>query len=153
MKNPADDAAGAPVPARLFAKFETGMSARTDDIDLYQHVHGTRYPDHVLAARFEQMERYHGMPMQESPALGPGWHMTSATIHYRRPPVRGDRLVVRTWIGRFAENGQGLRVRFELEKLPGKKRVCDGRGDYVPVSPATGRGVAIPDEILSNHTI
>jgi acyl-CoA thioester hydrolase/thioesterase-3 len=157
MKNPpieaAIEAAGGSAPVRLFAKFETEMSVRPDDIDLYQHVHSTRYLDYVLAARFEQMERCYGMSMQEFSARGLGWYMTSTTIHYRRPLGWGDRFIVRTWVDRIAENGQGLRVQFELEKLPAKKRVCDGHSDYTLVSLATGRGMAIPDEILSKYTI
>lgn len=153
MKNPSVDAAGMPASVRLFAKFETEMSVRPDDIDLYQHVHSTRYLDYVLAARFEQMERCYGMSMQEFSARGLGWYMASATIHYRRPLGWGDRFIVRTWVDRIAENGQGLRVQFELEKLPNKKRVCDGHSDYTLVSLATGRGMVIPDEILSKYTV
>ena len=41
----------------VFSKFETELLVRPDDIDLYQHVHSTRYLDYVLAARFEQMEK------------------------------------------------------------------------------------------------
>jgi acyl-CoA thioester hydrolase/thioesterase-3 len=153
MKNPADDAANTSATARLFAKFETEMSVRPDDIDLYQHVHSTRYLDYVLAARFDQMERCYGMSMREFSARGLGWYMTSATIHYRRPLGWGDRFVVRTWIERFAENGQGLRVQFEIEKLSGKKRVCDGHSDYTLVSLATGRGVPIPGDVMDKYAI
>ena len=49
----------------VFSKFETELSVRPDDIDLYQHVHSTRYLDYVLAARFEQMG-----PEGEQAALG-----------------------------------------------------------------------------------
>ena len=48
----------------VFSKFETELAVRPDDIDLYQHVHSTRYLDYVLAARFEQMEKNYGMSMQ-----------------------------------------------------------------------------------------
>ena len=37
----------------VYSKFETELAVRPDDIDLYQHVHSTRYLDYVLAARFE----------------------------------------------------------------------------------------------------
>ncbi|MDR0901231.1 MAG: acyl-CoA thioesterase [Opitutaceae bacterium] len=153
MEDNSVDAAGATATARIFAKFETEMSVRPDDIDPYQHVHSTRYLDYVLAARFDQMERCYGMSMREFSGRGLGWYMTSATINYRRPLGWGDRFVVRTWIERFAENGQGLRVRFEIEKVTGKKRVCDGHSDYTLVSLATGRGVPIPGDILSTDII
>jgi len=48
-------------------RFETEMQVRPDDIDMNQHVHGSRYFDYVLAARYDQMERCYKMPMQEFP--------------------------------------------------------------------------------------
>jgi acyl-CoA thioesterase FadM len=68
-----------------FSKFETELAVRPDDIDLYQHVHSTRYLDYVLAARFEQMDKHYGMSMQAFAARGLGWWMTEAKIHYKRP--------------------------------------------------------------------
>src|SRR3954463_2341936 len=94
----------------VFAKFETELSVRPDDIDLYQHVHSTRYLDYVLAARFDQMERCYGMPMAAFAARGLGWYMAAANIHFRRPLGMGDRMVVRTWIDAFTSNG--CRVSF-----------------------------------------
>ena len=38
-------------------KFETELQVRPDDIDVNQHVHGSRYFDYVLAARYDQMAR------------------------------------------------------------------------------------------------
>ena len=82
----------------VFSKFETELSVRPDDIDLYQHVHSTRYLDYVLAARFEQMEKNYGMSMQAFADRGLGWWMTTANIHYKRPLGWGDRMTVRCWI-------------------------------------------------------
>ena len=56
----------------VYAKFETELAVRPDDIDLYQHVHSTRYLDYVLAARFDQMERCYGLSMQEFARRGLG---------------------------------------------------------------------------------
>ena len=48
--------AGADDAAQLVrSKFESEMQVRPDDIDMYQHVHSSRYMDYVLAARFDQM--------------------------------------------------------------------------------------------------
>ena len=95
----------------VYSKFETELSVRPDDIDLYQHVHSTRYLDYVLAARFDQMERCYGMSMQAFSALGLGWFMSAAAIQYRRPLGWGDRMVVRTWIESFGETGSGWRSK------------------------------------------
>jgi YbgC/YbaW family acyl-CoA thioester hydrolase len=135
----------------VYAKFETELAVRPDDIDLYQHVHSTRYLDYVLAARFDQMERCYGMSMQAFAALGLGWFMTAASIQYKRPLGWGDRMVVRTWIEHFTETG--CRVAFEIEKLPTGKRVCDGHCDYTLVTLATGRATVLPEDIKGKYSI
>lgn len=135
----------------VFSKFETELSVRPDDIDLYQHVHSTRYLDYVLAARFEQMEKNYGMSMQAFADRGLGWWMTTANIHYKRPLGWGDRMTVRCWIEHFTE--AGCRVAFEIEKKPAGKRVCDGYCDYVLVTLATGRATPIPEDVRVKYSI
>jgi acyl-CoA thioester hydrolase/thioesterase-3 len=135
----------------VYAKFETELAVRPDDIDLYQHVHSTRYLDYVLAARFDQMERCYGMSMQAFAVLGLGWFMTAASIQYKRPLGWGDRMVVRTWIESFTETG--CRVAFEIEKLPTGKRVCEGYCDYTLVTLATGRATVLPEDIKGKYSI
>ncbi|MCF7688475.1 MAG: acyl-CoA thioesterase [Cephaloticoccus sp.] len=135
----------------VYSKFETELAVRPDDIDLYQHVHSTRYLDYVLAARFEQMERYYGMSMQDFARLGLGWFMTTANIAYKRPLGWGDRMTVRCWIEHFTT--MGCRVAFEIEKLPTGKRVCDGFCDYMLVNLTTGRGVTLPEDIKAKYSI
>src|ERR1035437_6245644 len=76
----------------VYSRFETELAVRPDDIDLYQHVHSTRYLDYVLAARFDQMERCYRMPMQAFAAMGLGWFMSAATIQFKRPLGWGDRM-------------------------------------------------------------
>jgi acyl-CoA thioester hydrolase/thioesterase-3 len=135
----------------VYSKFETELTVRPDDIDLYQHVHSTRYLDYVLAARFDQMERCYGMSMQAFAARGLGWFMAAATINYKRPLGLGDRMVVRCWIDQFTESG--CRLRFEIDKLPGGKRVCDGTSDYTLVTLATGRATPLPEDVRDKYSI
>jgi thioesterase III len=137
--------------APVFARFETELAVRPDDIDLYQHVHSTRYLDYVLAARFDQMERCYGMGMNEFARLGLGWFMTSATIHYRRPLGLGDRMIVRTWITEISTDG--VRVGFEIERFGSRKRVCDGHTDYTLVTLADGRATPISAEIRAKYGV
>jgi YbgC/YbaW family acyl-CoA thioester hydrolase len=134
-----------------YSKFETELAVRPDDIDLYQHVHSTRYLDYVLAARFDQMARCYKMPMEEFAARGLGWFMAAASIQYRRPLGMGDRMVVRTWIEAFTE--MGCRVSFEIDKLPGGKRSCDGHCDYTLVELASGRGTPLPPDVKVKYSI
>ena len=135
----------------VFSKFETELAVRPDDIDLYQHVHSTRYLDYVLAARFDQMDRCYHLPMTAFTAMGLGWYMAAAALQFKRPLGLGDRLVVRTWIEHFTETG--CRVSFEIEKLPTGKRVCDGHCDYSLVTLQTGRATCLPEEIRAKYSV
>jgi acyl-CoA thioester hydrolase/thioesterase-3 len=135
----------------VYSKFETELAVRPDDIDLYQHVHSTRYLDYVLAARFEQMGKNYGLSMQAFADRGLGWFMASATIHYKRPLGWGDRMVVRCWITQFTETG--CRLSFEIDKLPTGKRSCDGHCDYTLVTLATGRATPLPEDVRAKYSI
>ena len=140
-----------PASMNIFSKFETELAVRPDDIDLYQHVHSTRYLDYVLAARFDQMARCYGTPMEEYARRGLGWYMTSATINFKRPLGLGDHLIVRTWIDHFDETG--CRVQFEIDRRDNRKRSCDGHCDYVLVTLATGRATPIPEDVRAKYSI
>jgi len=135
----------------VYSKFETEMQVRPDDIDMYQHVHSSRYMDYVLAARFDQMERCYKMPMSEFQRQGYGWFMASAHMNFKRPLGLGDRFVVRTWIEKFTLIG--VKVQFQIEGRPGSKLCCDGWFDYVMVSTETARPVRLPAEIRAKYTI
>lgn len=135
----------------VYSKFESELSVRPDDIDLYQHVHSTRYLDYVLAARFEQMDRCYGMSMQAFADLGLGWFMTSAHLQYKRPLGWGDRMTVRCWIEHFTDTG--CRVAFEIDKKPTGKRSCDGYCDYTLVNLKSGRGIPLPEDIKNKYSI
>ncbi len=138
-------------PLLVHSKFETEMQVRPDDIDMYQHVHSSRYMDYVLAARFDQMERCYKMPMSEFQKRGYGWFMAATQMNFKRPLGLGDRFTVRTWIERFTLIG--VRVQFQIERLPDQKLSCDGWFDYVMVSMETARAVRIPDDIRAKYGI
>lgn len=135
----------------VYSKFETELQVRPDDIDMYQHVHSSRYMDYVLAARFEQMERCYGMPMAEFQQHGYGWFMAGTQMRFKHPLGLGERFVVRTWIEQFTLIG--LRVQFEIERKTEARRCCDGWFDYVMVSLETARAVRIPEWIRAKYSI
>jgi YbgC/YbaW family acyl-CoA thioester hydrolase len=140
-----------PTPVNVYSKFETELMVRPDDIDLYQHVHSTRYLDYVLAARFDQMERCYGMPMQAFSDRGLGWFMASAQMNFKRPLGMGERMIVRCWIEKFTETGCVL--AFEIDKKANGKRAFDGTCDYTLVTLATGRATALPEDIKAKYSI
>ena len=135
----------------VYSRFETELEVRPDDIDLYQHVHSTRYLDYVLAARFSQMKRYYGMSMEDFGQRGLGWYMTASTVNYKRPLGLGDRMVVRCWVEHFTV--RGCRVAFEIDRLPTRKRSCDGFCDYALIDLQSNRAVALPDDIKAKYSI
>jgi YbgC/YbaW family acyl-CoA thioester hydrolase len=145
------EATPALAPGLVYSKFESELQVRPDDIDMYQHVHSSRYMDYVLAARFDQMERCYGMPMAEFQKLGYGWVIAATQMNFRRPLLLGDRMTVRCWIEKFSLIG--LRLQFEIDRRPDAKRACDGWFDYVMVSVDTGRPARIPDSIRSKYSI
>ena len=138
-------------PALVYSKFETELQVRPDDIDMYQHVHSSRYMDYVLAARFDQMERCYKMPMGEFQKRGYGWFMSATQMNFKRPLGLGDRFVVRTWIEKFTLIG--VRVQFLIGRPADQQVSCDGWFDYVMVSIETARAVRIPADIRAKYAI
>ncbi|MGI4728180.1 MAG: acyl-CoA thioesterase [Janthinobacterium lividum] len=134
-----------------YSIFETEFKVRPDDIDMYQHVHNSKYFDYVLAARYDQMERFYGMPMEEFMSQGFGWVVRTAYVDYKRALTMSDVFTVRTGIESFAD--KGCRVQFEIINKKTKKVCCDGWFDYTLIDTTTGRGVKVSDEMIARYTI
>jgi len=132
-------------------KFETELQVRPDDIDVNQHVHGSRYFDYVLAARYDQMARCYKMPMEEFLKLGYAWFVRTAHIDYKRPLLLGDTGMVRTWVDDIGRDT--VRVQFEISKKTTGKICCNGYFDYTMVTLANGRATAIPGWIVEKYAI
>ena len=132
-------------------KFETELQVRPDDIDMNRHVHGSRYFDYVLAARYEQMARCYGMSMEEFLKLGFGWFIKTAHLDFKRPLGLGDFFVVCTWVEEMQRTG--VKVCFEIRRKASGKLCCDGWFDYSMVNLETGRAEAIPDWIAAKYAI
>jgi YbgC/YbaW family acyl-CoA thioester hydrolase len=130
-------------------RFESELAVRPSDLDMFRHVHSSRYLDYVLAARFDQLERCYGMGMPEFEKLGLAWFVRTAHVDYKRPLGLGDRFIVRTWVESI--EGSEVRVHFEIDRLPQKKRSCDGWCDYTLVRIASGRAETIPESIAEKY--
>ena len=133
------------------SKFETELQVRPDDIDMNQHVHGSRYFDYVLAARYDQMARCYKMSMDEFIKAGFGWFIRTAHLEYRRPLEIGDDFIVRTWVEDIRKDT--VRVQFEIAKKATGKLCCDGYFDYSMVTLANGRATPIPDWIAEKYAV
>ena len=135
----------------VYSTFETELSVRPDDIDMNQHVHGSRYFDYVLAARYDQMARCYLLPMDEFLRNGYGWFVKASHIEYKRPLRIGDRMVVRTQVQEISRTD--VKVRFEITKQPTGKLCADGYFDYTMISLKTNRAEPIPDWIREKYSI
>ena len=127
------------------------MAVRPDDIDLFQHVHASRYLDYVSAARYDQMARCYGMAWEEFTRHGLGWVIRSAALEYKRPLRLGDRFVVRTWIE--AMYADGVRVEFQVERAATRKRCCEGHIHYTMVRIDPRRAEKLPDWIIAKYAV
>jgi YbgC/YbaW family acyl-CoA thioester hydrolase len=134
-------------------KFETALQVRPDDIDMNQHVHGSRYMDYVLAARYDQMARCYQMSMEDFLQAGYGWFVGTAHLQYKRPLNLGDHFVVRTWVEEMLRTG--VKVEFEIYRQAKErlKIACDGWFEYTMVNLKTGRAEMIPDWIAAKYSI
>ena len=135
----------------VHARFESELQVRPDDIDLFQHVHSSRYLDYVLAARYDQMARCYGLAWESFTERGLGWYLTRLTMDFLRPLKLGDRFIVRTWIEQFFADG--VRVGYEIDRKETGKRCVNGHAEYKLIHLATSRAVPIPDDIKARYSI
>jgi acyl-CoA thioester hydrolase/thioesterase-3 len=127
------------------------MHVRPDDLDMFRHVHASRYLDYVLAARYEQMARCYKMSMEEFLKLGLAWYQRVAHIEYKRPLGLGDHFIVRTRVEEFCKDG--VKIGFEIVKQNTGKLCCDGWCHYTLVNLQTGRAETIPDWIVQKYSV
>ncbi|HEY8784669.1 MAG TPA: acyl-CoA thioesterase [Mucilaginibacter sp.] len=135
----------------IYATFETEFRVRPDDIDMFQHVHNSKYFDYVLAARYDQMERCYGMSLEKFIERGYGWVVRTAYVDYKRPLTLTDYFIVKTGIETIDE--KGCRVKFSITNKATKKLCCDGWFDYTMIAMQTGRATKIPQDIIEHYLI
>lgn len=136
---------------KRYSTFETEHRVRPDDIDMFQHVHNSRYFDYVLAARYEQMERFYGMSMETFMEQGFGWVVSKVSFEYKRPLTMGEIFLVRTGIDSITD--KGCRVSFVITNKKTNKTSCEGWFEYVMINIGTGRSMKIPQEVIDLYSI
>jgi thioesterase-3 len=134
-----------------YSIFETELKVRPDDIDMFNHVHNSKYFDYVLAARYEQMEKFYNMPMESFLKSGFGWVVRTAYVDFKRALILGDIIHIRTGI--LTINEKGCRVQFEIENTKTKKIAADGWFDYVMIDTNTGRGSKVNESMIKAYSI
>lgn len=134
-----------------YSIFESELKVRPDDIDMFNHVHNSKYFDYVLAARYDQMETFYKMPMESFLKSGFGWVVRTAHVDFKRPLILGDTIKVRTGI--LTINEKGCRVQFEIEALRTGKIASDGYFDYVLIDINSGKGCKVNEEMIRAYSI
>ena len=136
---------------KTFSRFTSELKVRPDDIDMFNHVHNSKYFDYVLAARYEQMETCYKMSMEDFMELGYGWVVKTAHVEFKRPLTLGETFKVTTGI--VSMNERSSKVSFEIVSNKTGKVCSDGWFDYVLIDIKTGRGMKITQEMMDRYSI
>jgi len=135
----------------MTSRFTSEIPVRPDDIDMFQHVHNSRYLDYIQAARYDQMVRCYKMSMQEFMIMGYGFVVKKTELNFKRPLVMGDIMLISTQVKEF--NGSDISVHFEIVNKKNDKISCDGIMLYTMINLKTGRSEKISLEIQSKFLI
>ncbi len=127
------------------------VDVRPDDIDLFGHVHSSKYMDYFLAARFVQMQENYGLGMPEFLSKQLGWFLKDFDISYKRQVKLGDKVRVYTRIHDWTKGVSTVAFRMELAST--QKEVCSGKGAFALVDLNTGRNIPIPDWVIERYSI
>ena len=133
-----------------YTHFETELSVRPDDIDMNNHLHGSKYLDYVLFARYDQMARCYGMAMEEFLRKGWNWYQKIFHVEFKRAVTLADRVIVQTWIDSFDRSD--VKVGFQMFKKEPRKLAAEGYFVSSLIDVSTGRAFPIPDAVIQHYT-
>jgi acyl-CoA thioester hydrolase/thioesterase-3 len=131
--------------------YTTRMQVRPDDIDMFGHVHSSRYMDYVFAARLEQMERCYGMSLQEFLEHNLGWYLSATQLRFLKPLKMGDMMDVQTQIVTMGK--ASVKVEFRILLASNAQESCTGWAEYVMVDLKSGRPKPIADWIIKRYSL
>jgi acyl-CoA thioester hydrolase/thioesterase-3 len=135
----------------MTSRFTSEIPVRPDDIDMFQHVHNSRYLDYIQAARYDQMVRCYKMSMEEFMIMGYGFVVKKAELNFKRALIMGDMMLISTQVKEF--NGSDITVEFEIVNKKNEKISCDGIMLYTMMNLKTGRSEKVPEEIQTKFSI
>lgn len=135
----------------MTTRFTSEIPVRPDDIDMFQHVHNSRYLDYIQAARYDQMIRCYKMSMEEFMIMGYGFVVKRAELNFKRPLIMGDVMLISTQVKEFS--GSDIIVEFEIVNKKNEKISCDGIMLYTMINLKTGRSEKVPEVIQQKFLI
>lgn len=131
--------------------YETELLVRPDDIDMFQHVHSSKYMDYVLAARYDQMERCYNNPMSSYLEKGLGWVITQCQMNFKRALKLGDTALVQTQL--VEANERMVKVNFFIRNKSTGKICSDGSFEYAMIQIQTGKAISIEQWVMDKYTL
>ena len=131
--------------------YSSVIEVRPDDIDLFQHVHSSKYMDFVLAARYDQMHRCYKMSFEEFMEHGMGFVIIKTKMHFKRALKMGDKMEINTHIVSLQKNY--VIVDFEIINQQTKKVSCDGYFKYSLIDLKTGKALSIPEWVIERFSL
>ena len=135
----------------MTTRFSTELTVRPDDIDMFQHVHNSRYLDYIQAARYDQMVNCYQLSMEEFLSMGYGWVVKKATLNFKRPLILSDVMIVSTQVMEI--NGSDANIDFEIVNKKTTKLCCDGQMIYTMINLKNGRSEKIPESIKEKYLV
>ena len=118
-------------------------------IDGNGHANNVYYVQWMQDIAVRHYEFIGGVPVTQ--AFGATWVVHSHHIVYSRPAFAGEEVEVRTWVVNV-RRAISLR-RYEFIRKADGQQLVTGETDWVFVSAATGRPIAIPDEVRNLFTL
>jgi acyl-CoA thioester hydrolase/thioesterase-3 len=127
------------------------FQVRPDDLDMFRHVHSSRYMDYVLAARYEQMARCYGCSMEYFLEQGLAWVIRKTTLEFKRPLLLGDAMQVETWI--HGLDSHTAEIQFRILRKHDGKTACEGNFIYALLQMDTGKAIRIPEWVIERYSL
>jgi len=104
-----------------------------------------------MAARYDHMNQFYGMSMEDFMTQGYGWVVRTAHVEYKRAMVMGQEFTVETGIESI--NSKGCRTSFEIKIAASGKIACDGWFDYILIDIKTKKAVNVTQEMIDKYSI
>lgn len=127
--------------------FELTMPVLASDIDEQNHVNNTvylRWAQDVATAHWRATA-----PSDARDAIG--WVVLRHEIDYKAPANLGDRVVLRTWVGKVS------RLTFErftqIRRKSDSQVLAEARTLWCPINPATGKPTRVSPEVRERFSI
>lgn len=122
----------------------------TEEIDALGHANNVAYVGWMQAAALAHSAAQ-GWPGDAYRALGAGWVVRSHTIRYLRSAVRGDTVVVQTWVATL-KRLSSLR-RYRMVRKSDGELLASAETEWAFIDLATGIPTRIPPQVIAAYEL